>query len=207
MSHPISSSMPVYPGTAPPSLTSTAALDENGFVEHLVQFSTHIGTHVDAPAHMLPGAKSLDRLPLNHFMGHAVALNLSTIDSKEIGVTELEPYHDRLDTADFVLLHTGWGKYWGQSRYFKQFPVLDRDAARWLSSLGLKGLGIDTPSLDNANSFDYPNHKHFLSRNVVLIENLTNLDRLPQTPFTLVCFPLPIQRADGCPVRAVALIG
>jgi kynurenine formamidase len=206
LSHPIAATMPVYPGTAPPSIVPTAILDKDGFVEHQIKISTHIGTHVDAPAHMLPDTESLDRLPLDHFMGNAVTLNLSAIASQKIDVAELEPHHGRLKKADFVLLHTGWSKYWGQPSYFKRFPILDRDAARWLGGLDLTGLGVDTPSLDDANSIDYPIHKHFLSRNVVLIENLTNLDQLPQTPFTVACFPLPIHQADGCPVRAVAII-
>jgi len=206
LSHPITPTMPVYPGTAPPSIVTTAAIDENGFKEHQIVFSTHTGTHVDAPAHMLQDAKSLDCLPLDQFMGRAVTLNLDATSSQQIGVTELELHAGRLNTVDFVLLHTGWSKFWGQPSYFERFPVLDRDAARWLGSLGLKGLGIDAPSLDDANSSNYPIHKFFLSRKIVLIENLTSLDRLGQTPFTMACFPLPIQQADGCPVRAVAVI-
>ncbi len=206
LSHPISAAMPVYPGTAQVSIVTTAAIDGNGFEEHQIVFSTHTGTHVDAPAHMLANTKSLEHLPLDQFMGRAVTLNLNALPSQKIGVAELKPHHDRLNRAAFVLLHTGWSKYWGQPRYYKRFPVLDHSAARWLGNFGLKGLGIDAPSLDAPGSSDYPIHKLFLSRNVVLIENLTHLDRLPQAPFTLACFPLPIQRADGSPVRAVAII-
>ena len=64
LSHPIHPTKPVYPGTAPPSIAATAALDKDGFEEHQITFTTHTGTHVDAPSHMLADAETLDRLPL-----------------------------------------------------------------------------------------------------------------------------------------------
>ena len=206
LSHPIHPTMPVYPGTAPPSIAATAALDKDGFEEHQITFTTHTGTHVDAPSHMLADAETLDRLPLAQFMGPAVMINLNTVASPKIDISALQRYEDQLHPAEFVLLHTGWNRYWGQSRYFEQFPVLERKAALWLGNFALKGIGVDTPSFDAATSTGYGVHKLFLSRNVLLIENLTNLQQLPHTPFTLACLPLPLQQADGCPVRAVAII-
>ena len=206
LSHPIHPTMPVYPGTAPPSIALAATLDKDGFAEHQITFTTHTGTHVDAPSHMLADAETLDGLPLAQFMGPAVMINLNTIASPKIGVSALQRYEDQLHAVEFVLLHTGWNRHWGQSRYFEQFPVLDRKAALWLGNFALKGIGVDTPSFDAATSTGYGVHKLFLSRNVLLIENLTNLDCLPTEPFTMACFPLPLRQADGCPVRAVALI-
>ena len=206
LSHPIHPAMPVYPGSSPPRIDILTEVQADGFEERRLELSTHTGTHVDAPAHMLAEAEPLSRLPLEHFYGRAIMLPLVDHDSPQILKSDLQPNYGRLIKADFVLLHTGWSRYWGQAVYFDQFPVLDAGAALWLSDLGLKGIGIDTPSVDPRDCNDYTIHKTLLRRSVVLIENLTNLNQLPQDLFTFVCFPLPVHQADGSPVRAVAII-
>jgi kynurenine formamidase len=198
--------MPVFPESPSPCIDILAEINTTGFDERWLAFSTHTGTHVDAPAHMLREAPDLSHLPLDHFYGRATMLPLMIGDALQISLTDLKPHGRNLAKAEFLLLQTGWSQYWGQTIYFKQFPVLDADAVRWLCDLGLKGVGIDTPSLDRSDSNDYPIHKAFLGRSILLIENLTNLNQLPQDLFTLVCFPLPVQQADGSPVRAVAII-
>jgi kynurenine formamidase len=206
LSHPISTDMPGYPGTAPLSIVKTATLDDVGFEERNIIMSSHAGTHMDAPAHMIRDGQSLDRFPVDHFMGPAIVIELPAVSSLPIKVTDLEPHQNRIEAVEFVLLYTGWDRFWGRPDYFTRFPVLDMAAASWLGLFALKGLGIDTPSFDRDNSTNYPIHNLLLSRGIVLIENLTNLKRLQRVPFTLSCFPLPIKQADGSPVRAIAIV-
>jgi len=104
------------------------------------------------------------------------------------------------------LLYTGWSRYWGRNRYFSNYPVLSENAAGWLQRFNLKGVGFDTISADSAGSTADPVHKRLLSRNGLIIENLTRLETLPQTGFTFSCLPLFTENADGSPVRAVAMI-
>ena len=54
--------------------------------------------------------------------------------------------------SDFLLIHTGWSRYWGSEEYFRKFPVLHEDAARYLTSFNLKGIGSDTISFDPVDS-------------------------------------------------------
>ncbi len=101
---------------------------------------------------------------------------------------------------------TGWSQYWGTEQYFSDYPVLSLEAADWLSRFGLRGFGLDTISADEADSQDFPVHKAFLRNDMIIIENLTNLEKLPCSRFLFSCFPLNFEDADGSPVRAVAFI-
>ena len=198
--------MPVYPGTEPPVITTGCSIDEIGFLEKKLTFYSHTGTHIDAPAHMIKGHNTLDMLPIEHFFGPALMLNFVDFTNNSIRIKELEPYQAKIKEVDFLLLHTGWSQYWGSEKYFANYPVLSVEAAHWLSSFGLKGFGLDTISADTADTQDYLVHKALLQKNMIIIENLTNLLALPSTQFEFSCFPLTIEDADGSPVRAVAFI-
>ena len=206
LSHVISQDMPVYPGTEPPKVHTTATLAKNSFIEKEVTLYTHIGTHLDAPAHILPEGKTLDAYPPEWFWGQGVTLDFSQINQSQIEKEDLEPFAPSIQSADFVLLYTGWSDYWGSPTYFADFPVLSAEAARWLAAFKLKGVGVDASSVDHVDAVDFPVHKEFLSQNTVIIENLTNLKTLIGNRYKLFCFPLKIKEADGSPVRAVAVL-
>ena len=167
---------------------------------------SHTGTHIDAPAHLIKGSKTLDQFPIEHFYGNALLLNLSNIKNKTIGIEELEPHEDAIKQVDFLLLFTGWSQYWGTETYFSDYPVLSLKAADWLSRFRLSGLGFDTISADEAHAKDFQIHKVFLRNDTIIIENLANLEKVPRKQFSFACFPLNFEDADGSPVRAVAFV-
>lgn len=206
LTYPITPGMPVYPGTEPPVFTPIGSIDDMGFAEKKITLYSHTGTHVDAPAHMIKGAKTMDLLPIEHFYGKAWLLNLGGIKNQIIGIRELEPGREIIEQVEFLIVRTGWSRYWGETGYFSGYPVLSPEAANWLSQWGLKGIGLDTISADEGNSRDFPIHKTFLQHETVIIENLTNLEKLPDDSFVFSCFPLRFKDADGSPVRAVAYI-
>lgn len=206
LTHPIAPNMPVYPGTEPPVFITGCSLEEAGFLEKKITFYSHTGTHIDAPAHLLKGHNTLDMLALDHFFGSALLLNFCNLTSKTIGVQELDPHQDTIRQVQFLLLHTGWSRYWGSEKYFIDYPVLSLEAANWLSRFDIKGFGLDTISADGADTKEYPVHKTLLQHNIIIIENLTNLATLPGNQFEFSCFPLSFADADGSPVRAVAYI-
>lgn len=206
LAHPISPKMPVYPGTEPPLFVNAYAIDDTGFAEKKITLYSHTGTHIDAPAHLIKGANTLDMLPIQHFYGNAFLLDFSLMKNRIIGIKELEPHQERIAQAEFLLIHTGWSRYWGTETYFSGYHVLSPEAADWLSRFGLKGVGFDTISADKADSQDFPVHKALLGKDMIIIENLVNLDKLPCEHFMFSCFPLKFEDADGCPVRAVGFI-
>jgi len=206
LTHSLAPGMPVYPGSEPPLFTPVCLIEEVGFREQKLTFFSHTGTHIDAPAHILKEAKTLDLLPIDQFTGQAVALKAGSADQPVIEIIDLKPHENAIKSSNFLLLHTGWSRFWDTNAYFTGYPVLSLAAAAWLGRFDLKGIGMDTISADTADATDFPIHKTLLNREMIIIENLTNLDRLPPGGFTFSCFPLKIQQADGSPVRAVAML-
>ncbi len=84
--------------------------------------------------------------------------------------------------------------------------MLSPEAAQWLVDADIKGVGIDMISVDEVDSTDFAIHNILLGADLVIIENLTNLEALPDSEFSFYCFPLRIEHADGSPVRAVAAV-
>ena len=206
LSHPITPTMPVYPGDEQPVLKIMGSIDEDGYKDKVITICSHTGTHMDAPAHILKNSMSLDRLPIEHFFGNAFLINWVDGKSKIIEPENLTEHRDSLEQADYLLIHTGWSKYWGTDDYFSNYPVFSPEAADWLKGFSLKGIGLDTISADEINNSDLPIHKSLLGSNTVIVENLTNLDKISCETFTFSCFPLRLEDADGSPVRAVAIL-
>ena len=206
LTHVIRPGMPVYPGTESPLFEVGSSMEEHGFREKRITMFSHTGTHMDAPAHILPGGKTLDQFPVETFRGRGCV-----VDVREVGawieVGHLESLGDAIRGSDFVLLWSGWDDKWGAPEYFEGFPVLTPEAARWLVATELKGVGLDMISVDATGSEDFPVHKILLGAEIVLVENLTGIEALPPSGFEFSCHPLLLEEADGAPVRAVATVG
>lgn len=204
LTHVVSSDMPVYPGTEQPVFITGCSVEKDGFLEKIITMYSHTGTHVDAPAHLIENHKTLDLFPIDHFHGPALMLNFESLVSDLIDVTDLEPHSKDIKGVDFLLIHTGWSKYWGSEKYYSGYGVLSLEAAHWLTQFGLKGVGLDTISADPADTNDYRVHKALLQADIIIIENLNNLISLPHSNFYFSCLPIKFKKADGSPVRAVA---
>jgi kynurenine formamidase len=206
LSHTISPEMPVYPGTKPPLISIPCTLDQEGFVEQEITMYSHTGTHVDAPAHIIGKAQTLDQMPVDNFVGSASVLDLTFIRKPIINLEDLESFEALVSKSEFLLFHTGWSQLWGQKTYYKNYPVLSPDSARWLGDFQLKGVGVDMISVDEAEAKDFPIHKILLGQKIIIIENLTHLEKLPISDFIFMCLPLKTEDSDGSPVRAVGVI-
>ncbi len=200
LTHTLEEEMPVFPGTEKPKLVCACIMERDGFREKLMTMYSHTGTHIDAPSHMIVDGKNLDDFAVHHFVGNAIVIDCTGY-SRDIPLELLKRYD--LSEVDFVLLKTGWDKKWGTEHYFKGFPALTEEAAEYLASLHLKGLGVDCISVDLMENNQFSIHKILLKENMVMIENLTNLEHLEEV-FTLHVLPLKIKAADGSPVRAIA---
>lgn len=201
LTHTIRNDMPVYPGTEQPQLTTACTIEEAGYRETLLHMFSHTGTHMDAPAHMLLDGAVLDSYDADKFTGTAVVVDCR--GEADISLPLLKRYD--LDGVDFVLFCTGWDKKWGSPEYYEGFPCLTADAAAYLATLPLKGVGEDSISLDPCGSVDFPNHITLLRADFVNTENLAGLDALIGRRFTFVTLPLKFENSDGCSCRAIAM--
>ena len=206
LSHTLETGMPVYPGTEEAMLVRTADLESSGFNETALRISSHTGTHIDCAKHFINDGFSTESCPPETFYGKGLKIDCLEPGLKRITVAHLHPYRSKLSHVDFVIFHTGWSRFWQKARYFSDFPVPDLDTAQLLTTFRLKGAGTDTISFDAAGSTAFEVHKILLSKGIVLIENLTGLENLPDEPFIFSCFPLKIRDGDGSPVRAVGIV-
>jgi arylformamidase len=197
--------MPSYPGTPGPEVHPFATIEEHGFAEQLLTFSSHVGTHVDLPSHILPEKFFPDVFSASQFAGSGMVIEVRCAPGELISIEQLMPFCERIRASEFLLLCSGWSGYWGIPGYFEGYPVLSAAAARWLTGFALKGLGVDMISVDETGSVDLPIHNILLQHGMILIENLTGLSSLLHHDFLFCCFPLKIAGAEASPVRAVAL--
>ena len=189
ISLPIGPDTPVWPGD-PPVLIEPVARVEAGDAADVSRLSlgTHTGTHVDPPAHFLPGTATVDDLPLDVLMGPAVVAQCSPgpIDASTLGSAALP------EGAARVLLKTG-----------ADAGALTADGARWLVARGVRLVGADTLSIEPADDH-YPVHRVLLGAGVVIVEGL-DLAAVAPGSYEFVCLPLRIAGGDGAPARAVLI--
>lgn len=205
LSHDLASGLP-YPGDPPASVTPHAAFDEDGYRVAEIACSTHSGTHVDAPAHLLADGATLGDYGVGTFEFDAHLVDCTDYGAREAIPADRVPETD----ADLVAFRTGWSSRWGDQRYFDH-PYLAAAAAARCADAGCH-VGVDAPSVDPSPSeraddgepTGYPAHHALLGDGRLILENLTDLEGLPER-FALRAYPLPVD-ADGAPVRAVAVV-
>lgn len=205
LTHSIHKGISMYPGSMSPLIHRKFTIEDDGFRECNMQMSSHTGTHIDSPAHMIEDGKYLDDFTVEKFIGKAIVINLSTINREDITIDDINKYEKDLQEVDFVLFNTAWDKYWNSSRYYKGYPCLTTEAAEYIASFKLKGVGVDTISVDKIDSKQYDVHNILLQHNLVIIENLTNLNKITGDKFTFSALPISFDHSDGSPVRAVAI--
>ncbi len=189
--------IPVFPGDNPMQVTPVSTYEKQGWQSTYLACNSHTSTHIDAPAHVIPGGRTIDTYPAEAFMGPARVAHL-----KDAGRVSL-------DGTQFLLFYSGWSNNWGKPGYYTDFPVLTASDARHLATLaphGLKGVGFDTPSPEAVRvGFGLPVHHILLGAGLFVIENLHSLETLKDKDFLFSAVPLQITHGDGCPVRALAM--
>jgi kynurenine formamidase len=112
----------------------------------------HAATHTDAPAHVLPGGKYIDEMPLESFYGTGVVVDIPKEKWEVITAEDLEAAKPEIQGGDFVIVHTGWHRYWKKDNYayMNYSPGFYREAGEWFVERGVKAVGIDCVGLDHA---------------------------------------------------------
>lgn len=207
LSHPLSPETPVFPGDDSPSIEvlSVAAEPSTGRERQLNSSSfavgMHNGTHIDAPFHFFSDRQTIDQVVLDRCYGPAARFDLrQTKVPGIIDASDLDVLRPQLAGYTKVLLYTAWDKKWGHSNYFTEHPVMTRAAAELLVEWGVDLVGVDFPSVDRS---PFEAHLALLGNDVLIVENLTRLDRLHDS-FEFYAVPLPIVGRDASPIRAFA---
>lgn len=202
----ITHEMPNFPGEPRPGFIHFGDLADIGFRCKQILMPTHFGTHTDAYSHFLPRGASIDRIPPVHYVGPAVVLDVRRRpDRARVTRRDLESAWPSGATARRVLVNTGWGERVKGPAYFKDFPGIEAEAARWLIRRKVVLLGLDLPSV---HPKEYKRvHELLFKAGIAVTEGLINLSRLPRGEVFFVGLPLLLAGLDGSPVRAVAIVG
>ena len=205
LTHVFQEKMSFFPGADAPILEQVSSVDKDGYKVTRIDMTTHLGTHLDCKAHVFEDGFTTSSCDVNKFFGQAVLIDCSMVkEGEEIGVDILKKYD--LSDKDFVLIYTGWDKYWRDEKYIGDFPVLSKECAEYLAESNIKGIGLDVISIDKISDAELVNHKIVLGKDIIVVENLKDLDKVVGKNFKFSAFPLKIKDGDGCPVRAVAII-
>jgi len=178
LSQPVFTNCPQYPDTNPRpahvALFYTVAVQ--GVNKEIVTISTHTGTHCDAPFHFFDDGVTIDRVPLETYVGNAVVLDLrDKPPGSAIEQADLERSGERIAAGDIVLLNTGGGRRRANTKAFlTEYVYLSGAAAQWLAGRGVKGVGIDAVSMggyDDA-AIAGPPHRILLGNGIFIVEDL-----------------------------------
>ncbi|MDX6514287.1 MAG: hypothetical protein QOE36_3791 [Gaiellaceae bacterium] len=205
LSHHYANGMPLYPGIPDPSFTDIARVEDDGYAMSEYHLINHIGTHVDAPAHQIAGGDTLDEIPLERLITDAVVLDFSGNGGGPLTTADVASHLEKIRPGDLVLIYSDNARNWGTDAYWTGWRYPDADASRALVETGLSGIGFDGPSADPVDTETFDLHKVWLGAGRLILENLTNLDQLPErTP--IVVAPLKVLGANGGPARVFAFV-
>ncbi|MGY0692573.1 arylformamidase [Virgibacillus sp. FSP13] len=198
ISQPLTNQIAHWPGDTPFSYDLTYSKTETGSVNiGQITTSVHTGTHIDAPYHFDDNGMTVDQLDVNLYIGKAIVLDVSHVDTI---TPEVLRAYDWDDGVTRVLLKTNLPN--NPTHFPESMPVLDPTIAAFLHKKGMKLLGVDMPSVDAPDSKELDTH-HALHKNEVhILENIM-LDHVTPGIYELIALPLAIHGADGSPVRAV----
>ncbi len=180
----------------------------DGFNAERVSLTTHSGTHIDAPFHFDDAAETADQLPLDHFVSRAVVIDVRPKQpGSTIGVEDLQPLTRFEQPSLIVLLKTGWGEKRAKTKeYLLLYPYLTGDAAQFLVSRKVKGVGIDCLSIGGfEKGTGAPAHEVLLGAKKLIIEDLAIPEDIVDGKMRwFSAFPVKLTGTGGAWTRAVA---
>lgn len=203
----ISPVIPTFPGSPSPQFLSWSTIKEDNYNLELVFFSSHTGTHLDAPYHFTDHGKKIHQIPLSRLMGKALLVKIKKGKNQAITKNDLIKFEKKygiIKNFSSVVFFTDWQKNLKNQSYFISNPGLSSSAANYLVSKKINLVGIDSPSIDLGSEKSFLVHKILAQNDILIVENLANLEKITKIEFDYIILPLKLKDATGSPVRAVA---
>jgi kynurenine formamidase len=185
----------------------------NLFRVQKIEMRAGMGTHMDAPAHCIPGGKTIDALPLTDLVTECIVIDVSKeADEKYVAMPEVvarfEEKYGMIPQGSFVIFYTGWSMRWDNKEKYRnnlQFPSIHEDTAKLLLERNIAGLGVDTLSADTGKN-GFPVHRAILSAGKYLVENIANANTLPSVGAKICVLPIKIKEGTEAPIRLIAQV-
>lgn len=204
----ISQSLPSFPGSPKPQFILWSTLKEDKYNLELLFLSSHTGTHMDAPYHFVKNGAKIHQISLIRLLGKCILIRIKKMENQAITKNDLilfEKNNGSIPKHSSIMFYTGWQKRLNASSYFIDNPGLSESAAKYLALKEINLVGIDSPSIDLGKDKTFCAHKILAKNNILIVENLSNLDKISSKQFDFVILPLKLKDATGSPVRALAI--
>ncbi|MFH1832069.1 MAG: cyclase family protein [bacterium] len=198
LTHVFSKDMPVHSYDDSVKIEKIRTLDANYYNDSRLTSGMHVGTHIDGPGHLSDSKVLMSEMPVEKFVGKGCLIDAR---GKMLDASLLDQVSEQENLI--VLILTGYSKKFGTQEYFTDYPEILPDLAQALVKRKIKMLGIDMFSPDN---YPFQVHKLMLENNILIIENLTNIEKLVGIKdFTVVALPLKLE-TDSALARVIALV-
>lgn len=176
------------------------------YILQKVHLNVHVGTHIESPYHHRKDGHDISQLNLEDLIGDAVKLDFRHKEpNEEISKQELMKAAEPFDLkGKIVFLQTGRDKFYHDEKlgHDRQYP--SKEAVEWLVEQGICCMGVDATGIE-VKGLDYqPNHSTLFAKNIPLVENVTNLDRIKGNEFLVYMLPLNVKGMESCPIRIIA---
>ena len=165
-----------------------------------IEMGSHSATHIDAPLHVIPDGLSIDELSLSKFIGKCRVLDFTHCIEK---ISKEDLLLKEIKSNERILFKTK-NSIKGFEKFYDDFIYLAPDGAKYLASLPVTLVGIDSLSIKQRGSKDSSAHTEFLGKNIPIIEGL-DLSMVQEGEYILSAFPLKITGIDAAPSRVVLL--
>jgi arylformamidase len=210
LSHTIFEGLVTYKGLPAPVICDFLSReDSRAFYEPGTSFQigkiemvTNTGTYIDCPFHRFADGKDLSEVELDQF----VDLEGITIDARNADVVDKSYFVNKEIRNKAVLVFTDWARNWNTAAYFEGHPFVSADAAEYLRDCQVKLVGIDSHNIDDTRRNSRPVHTTLLGNNILIVEHLCHLGKLPKQGYTFNAAPPKFKGAGTFPVRAYARI-
>ena len=197
ISPPIAPDSPLFPGDTGYSQQWTATIAPGCPVNlSAITMSPHIGAHADAPLHYGEGAATIGQVDLAPYLGPCRVIHAIGCGPLVLPEHLAHALHDvppRVLVRTCVNAPTAWSP---------EFSAFAPETIGALAALGVQLVGIDSQSVDPADSKALESHHNLLRLNLRVLENLV-LDDVPAGDYELIALPLKLMLADASPVRAI----
>ena len=217
LTHQFTAGFPVYTGDAPKRRT-LKNYTPDGFYSQEWTFGEHSGTHMDAPGHFIEGGRFVPQLKPAELVLPIVVIDITSKARRnpdaEVTAADLRSFerrHGRIPRGALVAMNSGWTSKLGTPAFTGRdsggvyhFPGFAADTVDYLLDRRAMAIGVDTLSLDNGPSTTFAVHNNWLKADKYGLENLANLDKIPEHGATAVVGVIPWEQGSGGPARVMA---
>lgn len=189
----------------------TVSEGKYGQESRMMLLAEHCSTHIDAPRHFDRTGVSVGQVPLERLImpGHLYDFTWKK-RGEAITIDDFKEAERKTGKAigpdAAVICWTGVDKHWGVGDWMRNRPHVPTDTASWLADRGMILFVTDMMGMDDPREWWWPTHKIWLTRNICMVQQCCNFERLVGKEFLFVASPLNMRDGTGCPVRPIALV-